>query len=70
MMQSRSRAPSSILSPDAKILTIPEVEVSFDEGYAVGIRQLLARPDKELLQFTSTSPEHESPTFAKGKLLA
>ena len=67
MMQSRSMAPSSILSPDAKTLTIPEAEIRLDKSYESWIRWLSARPDKELLQLTSTSPEHESQTFAQGR---
>ena len=67
MMQSKSNALESILSPDAKLLTIPEVEIRLDRSYEEGIRQLLAKPDEELLQLTSTSPEHESQAFAQGE---
>ena len=69
MMNSSTAALTSIVSFDAQRIVIPEVEIKLDRCQENGVRMLLAMPDDELLQLTSTSPEHEDQGYARGASL-
>ena len=69
MMHPSTAALTSIVSFDARRIVIPEVEIKLDRCQENGVRMLLAMPDDELLQLTSTSPEHEDQGYARGVFL-
>lgn len=55
-----------IYSSSQQAVVVPEVHVQLTPQQAYRYHKLLSLPDAQLLQFMSTSPQHEADTFVSG----
>ena len=66
-MNSYQAKPSSTVSLDGSSIYVPAVDIHLGESVATTSRWLLSLADESLLQYTSTSPDHEGSDYAQGK---